>query len=47
MRRLGFVYKNPSRCQKAQADEINKQAFIAHNEALMTGLRADEMVRLF
>jgi len=43
MRRLGFVYKKPQSLP-AQADEIKQAAFIAHYEALMTGLRADEMV---
>ena len=45
MRRLGFFYKKPQSLL-AQADEIKQAAFIAHYEALMTGLRADEMVRL-
>ena len=48
MRRLGFVYKKPqslpAQSLPAQADEIKQAAFIAHYEALMTGLRADEMV---
>jgi hypothetical protein len=43
MRRLGFVYKKPQSLP-AQADEIKQAAFIAHYEALMSGLRADEMV---
>ena len=46
MRRLGFIYKKPQSLP-AQADEIKQAAFIAQYEALMTGLRADEMVRLF
>ena len=45
MRRLGFVYKKPQSLQ-AQTDEIKQAAFIAHYEALMTGLRSDEMVVL-
>ena len=45
MRRLGFVYKK-LQSLPAQADEIKPAAFIAHYEALMTGLRADEMVVL-
>ena len=48
MRRLGFVYKKPqslpAQSLPAQADEIKQAAFIIHYEALMTGLRADEMV---
>ena len=43
MRRLGFVCKKPQSLP-AQADEIKQAAFIAHYEALMTGLSADEMV---
>ena len=40
---LGFIYKKPQSLP-AQADEIKQAAFIAQYEALMTGLRADEMV---
>lgn len=43
MHRLGFVYKKPQSLP-AQADEAKQEAFIAAYEALMTGLRDDEMV---
>ncbi len=43
MRRLGFVYKKPKPLP-AQANEAMQAAFIAEYEALMTRLRADEMV---
>jgi transposase len=43
MHRLGFVYKKPQSLP-AQADEALQAAFIAHYEAVMTGLEADEMV---
>ena len=43
MRRLGFLYKK-AQPVPAQADEAKQAAFIAGYEALMTGLRADEMV---
>lgn len=43
MHRLGFVYKKPQSLP-AQADEAKQEAFIAHYEALMTGLGYDEMV---
>jgi len=43
MHRLGFVYKKPQSLP-AQADEAAQEAFIAHYEALMTGLGSDEMV---
>ena len=43
MHRLGFVYKKPQSLP-AQADEAKQEAFIAAYEALMRGLRDDEMV---
>lgn len=43
MHRLGFVYKKPQSLP-AQADDALQAAFIAHYEAVMTGLEADEMV---
>jgi len=43
MHRLGFEYKKPQSLP-AQADEAKQAAFISGYEALMTGLRADEMV---
>ena len=43
MGRLGFAYKKPQSLP-AQADETKQAAFIAKYEALMTGLRTDEMV---
>ncbi|MFT4916918.1 MAG: hypothetical protein ACI9C3_002791 [Yoonia sp.] len=43
MRCLGFAYKKPQSLQ-AHADAIKQAAFVADYDALMTGLRPDEMV---
>jgi transposase len=43
MLRLGFIYKKPQSLP-AQANETQQAAFIAHYDALMTGLGTDEMV---
>ena len=42
MGRLGNVYKKPQSLP-AQADQAKQAAFIAKYEALMMGLRTDEM----